>query len=232
MPIHDAAGLARAERALHLVLRSESDSRLDRVLHRPCSRWLTRLLSATPATPNQVTLASLLIGALAIWCFWHATPSTVLWGILLYWLANVLDHSDGELARLTFQESAFGARLDWAVDTVVHTGVALAIAVTGRCTILVATLAAAGIAFSAWFAPRANRKIETAGLGRAFGALGTRDPFYAVLGAFALLVWFRPALVSTLALLVAVGSHAYWIGAAAQRLRTLQRSNFSTAHSR
>ena len=99
MPIHDAAGLARAERALHLVLRSESDSRLDRVLHRPYSRWLTRLLSATPATPNQVTLASLHIGALAIWCFWHATPSTVLWGILLYWLANVVDHSDGELAR-------------------------------------------------------------------------------------------------------------------------------------
>jgi phosphatidylglycerophosphate synthase len=222
MAIHDTAGLARAERALHVVLRSESDSRLDRVLHRPCSWWLTRLLSATPATPNQVTLASLLIGALAIWCFWHATPWTVLWGILLYWLASVVDHCDGELARLTRQESAFGARLDWVVDTVVHTGIALAIAVTGRCTILVATLAAAGVALSAWFAPRATRKIETVGLGQVFSTLGTRDPFYAVLGAFALLVWFRPALVSALALLVAVGSHAYWIGVAARRHRKLR----------
>lgn len=75
MAIHDAAGLARAECALHLAFRSESDSGLDRVLHRPCSWWLTRLLSATPATANQVTLASLLTGALAVWCCWGATLS-------------------------------------------------------------------------------------------------------------------------------------------------------------
>lgn len=221
MTIHDAAGLAQAERALHLALRSESDSGLDRVLHRPCSWGLTRLLSATAATPNQVTLAGLLIGALAIWCFWRATPWSALWGILLYWLANVIDHCDGELARLTFQESAFGARLDWAADTVVHTGIALAIAVTGRCPIVLATLAATGVALSAWLAPRAPRDIVVAA-GRLFDRLGSRDPFYAVLVAFALLVWFRPALVGSLAVLVAVGSHAYWIGVAAERQRTLR----------
>jgi phosphatidylglycerophosphate synthase len=175
------------------------------------------LLSATPATPNQVTLASLLIGMVAIWCFWHATPSSVLWGIVLYWLANVVDHSDGELARLTFQESPFGARLDWVADTVVHTGIALAIAVTGRCTILIATLAAVGVALSARLAPPAPRKIDPVGLGRLLHALGNRDPFYAMLVAFALLVWFRPSRVGALALLVAAGSHVYWISTAAQR---------------
>jgi phosphatidylglycerophosphate synthase len=140
----------------------------------------------------------------------------------VYRLANVIDHCDGELARLTFQESAFGARLDWAADTVVHTGIALAIAVTGRCPIVVATLAAAGVALCAWLAPRARRDIVVGAPGGLLNRLGTRDPFYAVLVAFALLVWFRPALVGSLAVLVAVGSHAYWTGVAAQRQRKLR----------
>ena len=50
-------------------------------------------------------------------------------GLLVYILAVVLDHADGEVARLTLTESAFGEWLDAVVDTVVHTTLALTLGV-------------------------------------------------------------------------------------------------------
>ena len=54
--------------------------------------------------------------------FFLAQPSQV-WqvlGSLLFLLSTIMDGCDGEIARLTFQESAFGAKLDLITDNVVH----------------------------------------------------------------------------------------------------------------
>ena len=50
-------------------------------------------------------------------------------GLLLYVFAVVLDHADGEVARLTMSESALGEWLDAVIDTVVHTTLVLALGV-------------------------------------------------------------------------------------------------------
>jgi phosphatidylglycerophosphate synthase len=41
-------------------------------------------------------------------------------GSLLFLCSTIIDGCDGEIARLTFQESAFGAKLDLIMDNIVH----------------------------------------------------------------------------------------------------------------
>jgi phosphatidylglycerophosphate synthase len=74
----------------------------------------------TSVTPNQITLASAAVGIMG--AFFLAQPSQV-WqvlGGLLFLLSTIIDGCDGEIARLTFQESAFGAKLDLIMDNIVH----------------------------------------------------------------------------------------------------------------
>ena len=74
----------------------------------------------TSVTPNQITLGSAAVGLMG--AFFLAQPSQV-WqvlGSLLFLLSTIMDGCDGEIARLTFQESAFGAKLDLIMDNIVH----------------------------------------------------------------------------------------------------------------
>src|SRR6185295_13370362 len=81
--VREASDLARAEVALEATLGIAVDSGVDRYLHRRCSRWISRLLVRTTVTPNQVSLSSLAIGLVAVWCFWHATAASAFLGVLL-----------------------------------------------------------------------------------------------------------------------------------------------------
>ena len=213
--VRDASDLPRAAAALEATLAIAVDSGVDRYLHRRCSRWISRLLVRTPVTPNQVSLASLAIGLVAIWCFWHATAASASLGVLLYAVASIVDHADGEIARLTFQESRLGANLDWTIDTIIHAGIVLGIGVSagGWHTAAVGLLAAVGVTLSAIFARYLPREIE---VGPTIGGLLThianRDLFYLVLLAFAILRWLAPSLVFVVAGMVAVGSQFYWVG--------------------
>jgi phosphatidylglycerophosphate synthase len=112
--------VAMAETQLLRSLGREGDSVLVRMLDRRLSRLLTKRLMRTSATPNQITLAAAAVGIMG--AFFLAQPSRV-WqvlGSLLFLLSTIMDGCDGEIARLTFQESAFGAKLDLIMDNVVH----------------------------------------------------------------------------------------------------------------
>ena len=169
LSVRGAPDLAEAERLLYAGLGTDNDTGVDQYLHRHCSRWITRVLVRTPVTPNQVSILSLCIGLGAVWCFWHATAASAALGVLCYALACVVDHSDGEIARLTFQESRLGAHLDWAIDTVIHAGLVLAMAVSsggGALTVVIGVVGASGVALSALFARYLPREIavgETVG---------------------------------------------------------------------
>jgi phosphatidylglycerophosphate synthase len=214
--VREASDLPRAEAALQTTLGIAVDSGVDRYLHRRCSRWISRLLVRTPVAPNHVSLASLAIGLVAIWCFWHATAASAWLGVLLYAFASIVDHADGEIARLTFQESRLGANLDWTFDTIIHVGIVLGIgvsAVEGPLGVVVGLLSAVGITLSAVSARYLPREIE---VGPTAGGLLThianRDLFYLVLLSFATLRWLAPSLALAVALVVAMGSQGYWVG--------------------
>ena len=112
--------VAAAETQLIRSLGREGDSVLMRGLDRRLSQALTKRLMRTPVTPNQMTLYSAAVGLSGAFCL--AQPSQVLQvlGSLLFLLSTIMDGCDGELARLTFQESEFGAKFDVIMDNVVH----------------------------------------------------------------------------------------------------------------
>lgn len=215
--VTDATTLGLAEAALYRSLGAANDSALDRLLNRPCSGLLTRLFVRLPISPNLVTLASLALGLAAAWQVRSGTATSALLGILLYALAVVLDHSDGEIARLTFQESTFGHRLDIAADTTTHALLALAMAgaasrVGGRLTLLAGAFAALGIIVSSILVNFAPLPTERPGqAGQVLARLGTREPFYLVLAGFSVLVWRAEWLLPHLVWLLAGGSQAYWL---------------------
>jgi phosphatidylglycerophosphate synthase len=117
---HDARSRTAAERELYSRLGRNGDGWLTRVVDRRISGALTRLLLPTGVSPNQVTIASIGIGIASGWCFARGTPAAATVGALLFLLSTIVDGCDGEMARLTFRESPFGARLDILGDNLVH----------------------------------------------------------------------------------------------------------------
>jgi phosphatidylglycerophosphate synthase len=109
-----------AEAALYARLGRDGDGWFTRHVDRRVSRALTRLLVPTGASPNAVTITSIAIGIAGGWCFAQGTPDGAMAGALLFLASTIVDGCDGEIARLTFRESALGARLDLLGDNLVH----------------------------------------------------------------------------------------------------------------
>jgi putative membrane protein len=88
--------------------------------------WDSRLAHAlilplrhTRVHPNHVTTLALLVGLGAAALYATALPWGAYLGAACWILACILDHADGELARLTGKVSVFGHRYDRAADLIV-----------------------------------------------------------------------------------------------------------------
>lgn len=225
IPVTDATSRRYAESALYRSLGTEADSRVDLLINRRCSRVLTRLLVRLPVTANQVSLTSLVLGLGGAWGFWWATPTSALVGLILYMLAVVVDHSDGEIARLTFQESAFGEWLDFSIDTLIHALLVLGMGITahavgGPPAVAAGGMAAFGVLMSAFFARLLSQEKNGAKrLGGLLRGLGNRDLFYLVLVAFIGSLWLAPQFLPLLVWILAVGSQGYWLACLARGRR-------------
>jgi len=147
----DARDVAAAETALCARMRVESaasDGVLARVIDRrvscALSRWIVRW---TPLTPNGITAIGTMVGLAGAVALARGGYGPGIVGTLLFLAAAIIDGCDGEVARLTFRESAFGQKLDVATDNVVHLAIFLGLAfgvrhrvAGGRATALVVLL--------------------------------------------------------------------------------------------
>ncbi|NLY42607.1 MAG: NTP transferase domain-containing protein [Clostridiaceae bacterium] len=111
--VDDYHSYKHAEKILLKSLIPAKDGFISRVFNRRFSIRITRLLASTSVTPNQMTLLSFLITAVAAVSFAMAKP---LLGGLLAQLASVLDGVDGEISRLKFLKSSFGEVFDSILD--------------------------------------------------------------------------------------------------------------------
>ncbi|HBP10842.1 MAG TPA: hypothetical protein DD452_02770 [Nitrospina sp.] len=109
-----------AEERLLKSVGLSNDSLMDRLITRFISRQLTRVLLKTSLTPNQITFLSLLIGLGSAWCFYQGTFFSGITGALLLLVSAWVDCTDGEIARLKFMETSWGARFDIYCDNIVH----------------------------------------------------------------------------------------------------------------
>jgi phosphatidylglycerophosphate synthase len=128
-PVVTSVDLRHAERCLYSSLKGECEGFVDRYFNRKLSRWCTRVFVMLGWSPNLITIMATVIGLLSAASFGVGTYAAGVAAALLFQLAAVIDCSDGEVARLTFTESPFGAWLDIAMDNLVHMAIFGGIAV-------------------------------------------------------------------------------------------------------
>jgi phosphatidylglycerophosphate synthase len=187
-------------------------------VHRRLSRPLSRLLLRRGTSPHVVTAAGIAVGVVGGVLVGSAGTATVAVAVLLLLLSNVLDCSDGEIARARFAESKRGHRLDVMGDTLVHLAVLAGIArrlvadgqVPPAWAIVLLGLGVLGsFAAISWSEATETRRYEVATwengiLDAVLAPLTTRD-WYVFPVLFALvgrLDWLVPA--------AAVGANVFW----------------------
>lgn len=115
--VDDPNDLEKVEGVLLGHLRGkQSDGPVSRYLNRPLSIRLSRYLAPLPITPNQISFTSFLLSILAAGLFLAGGYGMLLLGGMVAQCASVLDGCDGEIARLKYQESAYGRWFDAVLD--------------------------------------------------------------------------------------------------------------------
>lgn len=112
---------------LKSVLKSRDvEDPINLYFNRPLAYAFVALVYRTPITPNQVTLLSIAVGALAAGFWWQGSEQAMVWGGILLWTSAILDGADGILARAKQQFSPLGRALDGSADLIVALIVAVA----------------------------------------------------------------------------------------------------------
>jgi CDP-alcohol phosphatidyltransferase len=113
---------ARRRSAWHLLRASgkKTDRWIARHIHRKISRLFSYALLQVGLTPNVATFLAFLVGVASAWLLAQTSHETMILAALMFWFASVADGIDGEMARLTLRESAWGEQLDTAVDQVTY----------------------------------------------------------------------------------------------------------------
>lgn len=128
------------ERRLRASLsKGQDDGFVSQYFNRAISRPLSMLLARTPVTPDQITVASFLLGVVGAAFLALADSSFWIAGGIMIQVASVVDGCDGEVARLKMRSSARGGWLDTVLDRYADTALAFAV-----------TLAAARVDPSSW----------------------------------------------------------------------------------
>jgi hypothetical protein len=113
--VRTPADVPQAERELLLSLRKDADGVVARI-DRYASLAISRRLMRAPVTPNQVTIAALLLGIGCGLVAAHGGYGWMLAGAVLFQLNSIFDGIDGEIARAKLLESRLGQWLDTVSD--------------------------------------------------------------------------------------------------------------------
>jgi phosphatidylglycerophosphate synthase len=90
----------------------EVEEVLDIIFYRPFAFLVVKSVYSTNITPNHLTLAAIVMGV-AGGCFYSlGTEGSCILGAIFYMLFNILDCSDGQLARLKKNGTPGGRLLD------------------------------------------------------------------------------------------------------------------------
>lgn len=89
----------------------------DRRFFRPAGWRIASVLAATRVSPDDVTLASLVLGVIAGHLFWYTNAWINAAGVALFIWSDVLDSADGQLARLRGTATRMGRILDGVADS-------------------------------------------------------------------------------------------------------------------
>ena len=107
--------LAAAELTIRRSIYKSTDAKLAR-FNRRMSLPISLLLIRTPITANQISVMLVGLGLYSGWLFSLGHYWTGVFGGVLSLAGSILDGSDGEIARLKYQESALGCWIETCGD--------------------------------------------------------------------------------------------------------------------
>jgi len=209
-----------AEQRLLQAPKGPYDGVIDTYFNRKVANRLTRLFVKAGWSPNAITSLSILIGLLSAVLFAQGAYVTGVMGALLFQVSAIVDCCDGDVARLTFRESAFGERFDIIGDNVVHMAIFGALGWAGYANgggslfLALGLLAMIGNGFSLWAVMRMKGRDARQGWASPVQAkrsafivknLASRD-FSIVVLLFAVL-----NLLNVFLWLAAIGSNVFWM---------------------
>jgi CDP-L-myo-inositol myo-inositolphosphotransferase len=105
-----------AEKILLKKLTKLTDGPVSRFLNRPVSKTISRFLVKTNIKPNLISFFSFVLCLVSAILFALGSYIYVLIAGLIAQLSSIIDGCDGEVARLKFQESDYGAWFDTVLD--------------------------------------------------------------------------------------------------------------------
>jgi len=115
--VDDETGYLKAEKfLLDLLQGKNADGPVSRRLNRPISIRLSRVLVNFQISPNQISFFSFLLSMAAAILFIAGGYPFLLLGGIITQLASIIDGSDGEVARLKYLSSDYGAWFDAVLD--------------------------------------------------------------------------------------------------------------------
>jgi phosphatidylglycerophosphate synthase len=103
--------LRAAELTISRSIYKSTDAKLAR-FNRRLSLPISLLLIRTPITANQISVVLVALGLYSGWLFSLGHYWTGVFGGMISLAASILDGSDGEIARLKYQESALGCWIE------------------------------------------------------------------------------------------------------------------------
>ncbi|MGO4302062.1 MULTISPECIES: CDP-alcohol phosphatidyltransferase family protein [unclassified Cupriavidus] len=151
------------------------------------ARRLVRPLKNTRVTPNHLTTLRLLIGVAGVACLAQGGYAWTNYGALLVVLSNFVDHTDGELARISGKTSKIGHFYDLASDALITVllFVSMGMAIAGQATgeafgpVLRGTVAGLAVALIFFLRMRIESRVGKSGTKQASaGGFETEDVLY------------------------------------------------------
>jgi phosphatidylglycerophosphate synthase len=149
------------------------------------ARWLVAPLVPTTITPNHLTTVRLIVGLGGVAAFAVGSYGWSNVGALLLVLSNFLDHTDGELARMSGKTSHIGHLYDLVSDALVHVllfaaiGMGLSAGPLGFWAVPMGTLAGCAVSLIFWLRMRIEERLGKAGTRQpALGGFEVEDVLY------------------------------------------------------
>ena len=110
------ADIKFAEKKLLKNLKKSEDGIISKIINRKVSIFISKYLVKTGLTPNKISILNLMIGISSAFLFAKGSFPWIFIGGILAQLTSITDGCDGEVARLKFLSSKFGAWLDDSFD--------------------------------------------------------------------------------------------------------------------
>jgi phosphatidylglycerophosphate synthase len=107
----------------------EVEEVIDLILYRPLAFLLVISIYHTKIKPDHLTLAAMTMGIAGGCLYSFGTHSTCIIGAIFYILFNILDCSDGQLARIKRNGSSIGRLLDGIADYIAAIAVYIGIVI-------------------------------------------------------------------------------------------------------